>query len=92
MKFDPISESVFTDKDEFIKKLSCPYKINWENLEKAGPTQRKCSVCDHNIIDTELFTDNEILKMVNENPATCLKINLNQVNIKLTTNGTNDQK
>lgn len=86
MKYDPINESIYTDNDVFIKKLSCPYKILWDDLEKVDSEKRKCSVCNHNIVDTERFTDNEVLAMVQQNPATCLKVNLDKVTIKPVTN------
>ena len=33
MKFDPITKYVYTDNDEFVKTLNCPFKIGWDNLE-----------------------------------------------------------
>ncbi|WP_027004033.1 hypothetical protein [Hugenholtzia roseola] len=92
MKFDPIKKEVYTDKGEFIKKMNCPYKMNWDNLEQSTTGFRKCANCNHLIVDTELLTDYELLKMVKENPDTCLKIDLNQQNIKLVANGFLEQK
>ncbi len=83
MKFDPIKKEVYTDKDEFVKKMNCPYKMNWDKLERANSTMRKCSNCDHLIVDTEFLSDDELLSMVKLNPYTCLKIDLNQHNIKI---------
>jgi hypothetical protein len=92
MKFDPISKSVFTDKDEFVKKLSCPYKMNWDDLARTNDTKRKCSNCGHFILDTEYLTDEELLSIVSKNPDTCLKIDLTQANIKIISNGILGQK
>ena len=92
MKFDPITKDIYTDKDEFVKRMNCPYKMNWENLEVTNSTLRKCANCDHLIVDTETLTDDELLKMVRQNPKTCLKIDLNQHNIKITANGILGQK
>jgi hypothetical protein len=87
MKFDPIRKEVFTDKGEFIKQMNCPYKVGWDNLEELTSISRKCSNCDHLIIDTENFSDGEVLDLVRETPDTCLKIDLNQDNIKIIING-----
>ena len=93
MKFDPITKEVFTDNGEFIKKLDCPYKMNWDDLEEVNnPILRNCSICDQSIIDTENISDDELLKMVRHKPDTCIKIDLNQHNIKLISNGILGQK
>ena len=92
MKFDPITKNIYSDKDEFIKRMKCPYKMSWDNLETTNSTLRKCSNCDHLIFDTEMLTDNDLLKMVRQNPDICLKIDLNQHNIKIVSNGILEQK
>lgn len=92
MKFDPISEDLYTDGGEFVKQMNCPYKVKWENLEVTDSNARMCSNCDHEIIDTELLSDDELLDLVKNNPSTCLKIDLNQNNTKLHINGTLEQR
>ena len=92
MKFDPINKEVFTDNGEFIKKMNCPYNMKWDNLKETSNTSRKCSNCDQLIINTEYISDDELLTMVSENSGTCLKIDLNQNNIKIISNGILGQK
>jgi hypothetical protein len=87
MKFNPLTKEIYTDKGEFVKTMNCPYKMNWDNLETTIINMRKCANCDHLIVDTEVLTDDELLKMVRQNPDICLKIDLNQQNIKIVTNG-----
>ena len=92
MKFDPTKKEVYTDNDVFIKRMNCPYKMNWDKLERTNSTFRKCSNCDHLIVDTEFLSDNQLLNMVKQNPDTCLKIDLNQQNIKIVSNSILGQK
>jgi hypothetical protein len=92
MKFDPITKDIYTDKDEFVKKMNCPYKMSWDNLETTNSTLRKCANCDHLIVDTEVLTDDDLLEIIRQNPDTCLKIDLNQHNIKIISNGILGQK
>jgi hypothetical protein len=87
MKFDPIKKDVYTDDGEFIKQLNCPYKIRWDNLETSNKIFRRCMNCDQLIVDTALLTDVEILSLMRKNPNSCLKISINQDNIKLINNG-----
>jgi len=92
MKFDPITKDIYTDKDEFVKRMNCPYKLNWDNLEATNSTLRKCANCDHLIVDTEILTDDDLLNMVRQNPDTCLKIDLNQNNLKIISNANLEKK
>ena len=92
MKFDPLTKDIYTDKDEFVKTMNCPYKMSWDNLEATSSTLRKCANCDHLIVDTEGLTGDDLLKIVIQNPDTCLKIDLNQLNIKIISNGILGQK
>jgi hypothetical protein len=87
MRFDPLTKNIFTDKDEFVKTMNCPYKMSWDKLEATSLTKRKCANCDHLIVDTESLTDDDLLNIVVENPNTCLKIDLNQHNVKIISNG-----
>ena len=92
MKFNPIKKEIYSDNGQLIKKLNCPYKIKWENLELTNTGARRCENCDHMILDTELLNENEIIKLVKDNPYTCLKIGLNQQNVKIISNGILEQK
>ena len=92
MRFNPLTKDIFTDKGEFIKTMNCPYKMNWDNLEEGNSTSRKCAICEHLITDITNFSDEEILNIVQQNPDSCLKIDLNQNNIKIISNGILEQK
>jgi hypothetical protein len=83
MKFNPLTKKLYSNKGEFIKKLQCSYKINWNNLERQNDTTRICSNCNHPIIDTSMHSDEELLALVNSNSETCLKIDLNQENLEV---------
>jgi hypothetical protein len=86
MKFDPMTKEVFADNGALIKQLNCPFRMHWDNLEATKPTMRKCAVCDRFIVDTALFTDDQLLEMVGQNPDTCLKIDLHQPNLQIISN------
>lgn len=92
MKFDPINKDVYADNGQFLKKLNCPYGAQWEKLELANSSTRKCSVCSNLIFDTESLKDSELIKLISENPKACLKINLNQNNVKIISDGILEQK
>lgn len=83
MVLNPITNELFSDSGILIKKLECPYKIEWKDLEVINKVSRNCSVCDHQILDTAFFTDDALLEVVSNNPATCFKVNVNQDNLKI---------
>ena len=94
MKFNPRTKEIFTDNGHLIKRLDCPYKIKWENLiaEKGNPKIKLCLNCNHPIIDTANFNDYELLGLIEQKPNTCLKVDLNQNNLKVISNGIREQK
>jgi hypothetical protein len=92
MKFNPLTKAIYTDNGGFVKTLNCPCKMRWDNLEATTSTTRKCTNCDHSILDTAALTDEDLLHIVRQRPDTCLKIDLNQPNISIITNGIFEQK
>jgi hypothetical protein len=92
MQFNPLTKVIYTDSGELIKTISCPHKVGWDNLEATTLTTRKCTFCEHSILDTAALTDEELLKTVRQNPNTCLKIDLIQHNINIITDGILGQK
>lgn len=90
MKFDPIKKNLYTDTGELIKKLYCPYIMQWDNLinKDEDNTMRQCSNCESNIVDTAFYNDEQLLSLIKKDKKTCLKVNLNQHNIQIISNGT----
>ena len=87
MIFNTITNQLFTDEMLFIKKLECPFKIKWEELEittKEGV--RNCNQCVHEIVDTRFLSDEKILSIIMQNPKACFKINLRQRNLRVVKN------
>ena len=94
MHFNPNTKEIFTDNGNLIKQLNCPYKMNWEDLITIDnlPFVRQCSNCDHRIIDTAYYNDTELLELVQKNTDTCLRVDLQQKNIKLISNAMVEKK
>lgn len=85
MKFNPITSQLFTDKGLLIKKIECPFKVKWNDLEKNKSTNdfRTCNNCDNVVLDTKYLSDLDLLNKIKENENTCFKVNLNQDNLKI---------
>ena len=93
MRFNPITKEIFSDSGQFIKQLNCPLKKNYASLLKSNEGNKIiCDTCNHEIIDSSKLDDKMLIELVKQNPGTCLKIDLNQDNIKLLTNGLLGQK
>ncbi len=87
MIFDPRSNELFTDAMVLIKKLECPFKIAWSQLEATeNAGVRSCSKCDHEILDTKFLNDKMLLAVLKKNPNTCFKIDLMQKNMEVLNN------
>lgn len=86
MKYNPITKEVFSDEGQLIKKLDCPFRVKWEDLNDHHSTFRKCLNCDRSILDTKYLSEEELIETMNKDPNTCLKLDFNQDNVKIITN------
>ncbi len=85
MIFNPVSRELFTDRREYIKTLHCPKRAEWETMRPVFDAEpiRSCKHCDHPVIDTEGMTDEQLRRMIQQDPATCLKVGLDQSNVRI---------
>ena len=83
MIFKFATKELFSDKGVFIKKLHCPYHIKWQNLNNfKGTANRACNICDKTIYNSANMSDQQIVDLVTLDPKVCLKVGLNQSNVK----------
>jgi hypothetical protein len=85
MKFNPYTNRLFTDGGRLIKRLHCPFRLDWSKLGPTDdPAARRCDICQHAVTDTAQRTEEELLALMAENPQACLKVDLYQDNLTLT--------
>jgi|TARA_B110000879_G_scaffold13840_1_gene17220 hypothetical protein len=83
MKINPSTKEIFTDTGEFIKRLHCPIHVKWNAMKKNGDRSKICVKCNKTIYDTANLNDTDILKLIKNDPQACLRVNLNQDNVKI---------
>ena len=83
MKINPTTKEVFSDAGVFLKRLHCPIGVMWKDMMENGSNTRACSHCDKTIYDTEHLSDAEIEHLLAKDPQACLKLSLNQDNVKI---------
>jgi hypothetical protein len=84
MKFNPITNELFSNDGDFIKKLFCPFKVEWDRLNIiSDKVNRSCKICDREIFDTANLLDYEIISIIGDSPSVCLKLNFNQENLEI---------
>jgi hypothetical protein len=85
MKYNPITQELYTDSGTFLKRLHCPLAKQWEQLDITSSAMAKtCTTCNKAVYETSLLTDSELQDMLQKVPETCLKIDLNQPNLTIT--------
>lgn len=85
MKFNPHTQHLFTNDGWLIKRLHCPFRLDWRKLgPSTDPSERRCDICQHAVTDTAHRTEEELLALMARNPHACLKVDLNQDNLTLT--------
>ena len=86
MLYNPVTRDLFTNENIFLKKLYCPHVLDWDidfsHIE--GSNNKHCEMCDKTIIDTISLSDSEIEKMIHNDPELCVKLELDQENIRVT--------
>ncbi len=85
MKFNPLTKTLYTDDNKLIKKMHCPYpSLKWDALSSVEESMdRFCEICEHNVVETKVFDDDALWKLLQEEPNTCLKVDFNQENIRI---------
>lgn len=85
MKFNPLSNELYTNEGTLIKKLQCPLQPEWDDMHQGTEFRMKhCQGCQRPVYDTAFFKDNDLLEMVEKDRHTCLKVDLNQNNLIVT--------
>lgn len=85
MKFNPITNKLYTDDNKFIKKMYCPYSsLKWSDLVHIdGSMDGFCNICESNVIETKKLKDDTVWQLLQDEPSTCLKIDFNQENMRI---------
>jgi hypothetical protein len=91
MKYNTLTETLFTNNHTLIKTLNCPLNKQWAHLNQAGEDiqtftlkGKVCDECRRIVLDTSLLKEEEVQQFVLSDPHTCLKVNLDQINITIT--------
>lgn len=84
MKFNPLTNELFTDGDRLLKKLHCPILQQWEAMTEAIPAHKICDRCSKAVYDTAFLSEANIQELVTNNAQACLKVDLNQDNLTIT--------
>jgi hypothetical protein len=84
MKYNPITQQLYTDSGTFLKQLHCPLAKQWEQLDITSNAMSKtCEACNKAIYDTSILTDSELQSMLESSPNACLKVELGQPNMTI---------
>jgi hypothetical protein len=90
MIFDISTKTLFSSDGKILKKLSCPKDIVWNELEKTSLKTRNCRICQTEVLDTAYLSENQIIQLLATNPNSCIRINIDQTNIKFIDNVVED--
>lgn len=84
MKYNPITQELYTDASWFLKRLHCPLVKQWEQLDFTSSAMAKtCTTCNKAVYETSLFSDSDLQEILQKAPETCLKVDINQPNLTI---------
>lgn len=79
MLFDLRRSMLMTSSGADIKKIECPIRMSWNQLQHDHEQGPYCSTCDRAIVDCSLLNENEIVARVRANPGCCLAVPMDRV-------------
>jgi hypothetical protein len=79
--FDVRLKMLMTSNGDDIKKIECPVKMSWQQLEHNHHEGPYCSRCDRSILDTTHLSEQEIVEHVLASPAGCLAVDMDRVTV-----------
>ena len=71
-------------RQNYILNINNPCNQDWKSMTKSN-TGKFCSNCSKTVIDFTLLTDQEIIKIVEQTPKLCGRLNQQQINRSLET-------
>jgi len=83
MKFNPETKTLMTHAGKVIKALSCHLNVRLNQLQVEPDGHRRCDMCDHRVLDTELVSESQLVEQVASDPRVCLIVRRGQRNIEI---------
>jgi hypothetical protein len=83
MKLDLVTRKLYTQSGDLIKELYCPLKVRFSQLIMNSGGNFNCNRCSKSVLETANLKEDELLKILKNNPDQCLKIDLNQSNLDI---------
>ena len=67
---------LYSPTGKLLKTLSCPRKVQDEDLEQSANKLLTCIACNRSVVDTDYMLEEELIELLEVEPDTCLRINL----------------
>ena len=68
--------ALYSPTGKLLKTLSCPRKVQDEDLERSANELLTCTACSKSVVDTDYMLEEELIELLEIEPDTCLRINL----------------
>ncbi len=76
MKYNIDTKELFTDTGLLLKKMQCPIDVDWEKMEPGkNDLEKICHHCNKSVLNTDFFTDEEVMFLLKRDGDKCLKVN-----------------
>lgn len=72
MKFNPLTKTIYTNNNEFVKTMYSPVKTHRNQVVATTTDMRVCTHCIHLIVDTKNVTVDVLLTIISQDRHVCL--------------------
>lgn len=67
---------LYSPTGKLLKTLSCPRKVQDDDLKRSANELLTCVACNRSVVDTDYMHEEELIELLEVKPDTCLRINL----------------
>lgn len=67
---------IYSENGEWLKKMACPKVVSYREMKQISDQAAMCRECDRMVHNTDFMSENDIVKLLKEEPQACLKISI----------------
>jgi hypothetical protein len=67
---------IYAENGEWLKKMACPMPVSYREMKQISEQAAMCRECNRMVQNTDFMSENDIVKLLKEDPQACLKISI----------------
>jgi len=77
-----INNILIDSKGNELKRINCPKNLKTSDISESNKPFFDCNKCNKTIVNTAFLSEENIIKIVSEDPSVCLALHKNNPKIR----------